>query len=147
MNSPSARFRMFRQHSQRYSRTNLAKGLKVKHVLQIAVVVVVLTWVMYELNLSIKPASQTGSAVFDDAEQEAFLGRKALKPEGGPGKFGWGEEKGTMPKDVQKELATDRDDSVTKSSQEGKYIFYITPQLYEHVVALLRACVSVTLWV
>ncbi|KAG0561952.1 hypothetical protein KC19_9G105700 [Ceratodon purpureus] len=121
MNSPSARFRMFRQHSQRYSRTNLAKGLKVKHVLQIAVVVVVLTWVMYELNLSIKPASQTGSAVFDDAEQEAFLGRKALKPEGGPGKFGWGEEKGTMPKDVQKELATDRDDSVTKSSQEENF--------------------------
>lgn len=110
MNSPISRFRMFRQHSQRYNRANLAKGLKVKHVLQIAIVVVVLTWVSYELRLTQKPASRFGGSVFQDTVQDTSLGRKALKPEGEPGKFH---------SEIERDIQADLDDTVTKSSQEG----------------------------
>jgi hypothetical protein len=110
MTSPSSRFRMFRQPSQRYSRANMAKGLKVKHVLQIAIVIVVVTWVTYELNLAQKPASKTSSSIFQDAEKDTFLGRKALKPEGGPGKIDL---------KIENDIPTDLDDTATRSSQQG----------------------------
>lgn len=61
---------MFRYTSDRYHRS---KGLKVKHVLQIAMITVVVTWVIYQLNQSQKPDDKA-------LEKDPPFGRKALKP-------------------------------------------------------------------
>ena len=125
MNSPSSRFKMFRAHSQRYNRANMAKGLKVKHVLQIVIVIVVLTWVTYELNLTQKSTSKTSRSAFQDTEQDTSLGRKALKPEGEPGKF-----------HLEKGIRTDLDDTVTKSSPEGMTYCFTSGHSFTKMVLL-----------
>lgn len=80
MSSPTLGSRMFRHPSHRYQK---AKGLKVKHVVQIAMVTVVLTWVMYQLNQAQKHghahAEENISTIsLDDLRKDSSLGRKGL---------------------------------------------------------------------
>lgn len=82
MSSPTLGSRMFRHPSHRYQK---AKGLKVKHVVQIAMVTVVLTWVMYQLNQAQKHghahAEENISTIsLDDLKKGSSLGRKDLIP-------------------------------------------------------------------
>lgn len=82
MSSPTLGSRMFRHPSHRYQK---AKGLKVKHVVQIAMVTVVLTWVMYQLNQAQKHghahAEENISTIsLDDLRKDSSLGRKGLIP-------------------------------------------------------------------
>lgn len=94
---------MYRHHSPRYQG---AKGLKVKHVLQIAILTVILTWVVYELSRIQKSSPSDGQdrSSLQATIPEPLSGRKVLKPRDKPGKLDW-------------ELEID--DTTTKSSSEG----------------------------
>lgn len=130
MTSPSSHFTMFRQPAQRYQR---AKGLKVKHVLQIAIVTVVLTWVAYELNQSRKPAGsqgQDGSADFRGTVQDSSLERRALKPEGEPRK-------------TEREITTNTEDTTTKSSLQGMGSSYFISSCSISTISYISTCDSV----
>ncbi|XP_024381364.1 uncharacterized protein [Physcomitrium patens] len=98
---------MYRHHSPRYQG---AKGLKVKHVLQIAILTVILTWVVYELSRIQKSSPSDGQdrSSLQATIPEPLSGRKVLKPRDKPGKLDW-------------ELEID--DTTTKSSSEENLVW------------------------
>ncbi len=110
--------------SQRHQKS---KGLKVKHLVQIAMITLVLTWVIYQLNHSQRPANTSHDvaaannhvgAVWDSRKEDLF-GRKELKPDLQVMKQQQQEEEEEQEQEQEQEQEVDRDEPADEERDEG----------------------------